>query len=77
MTMFQVRVHRVPGVNVLSPGLGAADDLPPGEQTVGGLHRQVTLIIAIFCANISAQVCAEPPPCHHQLPPLDGGAARL
>ena len=70
-------LHRVPGVDVLSSGLGAADDLPPGQQTVGGLHRQVALMIAIFCANISAQVCAEPPPCYDHLPPLDGGAARL
>ena len=41
-----MRVHGVPGDDVLSPGLGAADDLPPGQQTVGGLHRQVKLIIA-------------------------------
>ena len=71
-----MRVHGVPGVYVLSPGLGAADDLPPGQQTVGGLHRQVRIrILAILCANISAQVCAEPPPCFDHLPPLDGGAA--
>ena len=73
--MFQLRVHGVPGVDVLSPGLAAADAMPPGQQTVGGLHRQVTLIIAIFCANIFAQVCVEPPPSCHHLPPLDGGAA--